>query len=210
MELFGQLEKLCSDYEAEMQGKGFEFNVSLSDSFSLDVRGDAKLNVNPESSIEKYNETVTELRKKRVRREGWTHQLLKIVSFGYRDDYEVEVFKDTREMPRYRVVLDDYVREAEQLADAFYKDIEARLEKQFEEKLVPAVDDVFAEVIVAVQGVEEALDQSKKMKVENVAVISTVREMMDEVKRENVNHLQRVDVARLGVGSLVVAKSEAV
>ncbi len=210
VELFGQLEKLCWDYEVEMQEKGFEFNVSLSDSFSLDVLEDASLNVNPTSSIEKYSETIQKTQKKKVRREGWTHQFLKVVSFGLRDDYEEKVVTSSHNVARYKVVLNDYVKDTKDLADKFYKDIEARLEKQFEEKLVPAVDEVFAEVVVAVKGIEEALDQSKKLKAENVMVISKVREMMDEVKKENNNHLQRVDVARLGVGSLLAAKLEVV
>ena len=210
VELFGQLEKLCRDYEVEMQEKGFEFDVSLSDSFSLDVLGDANLNVNPTSSIKKYNETVTKSQTNKVRREGWAHKLLKFVSLGLRDDYAEEVVISSHKVAHYKIVLNDYVQDAKNLADTFYQDVEARLAKQFEEKLVPAVDEVFSEVIVAVKGIEEALDQSKKLKTENVVVISKVSEMMDEVKKENTNHLQRVDVARLGIGSLTAGKQGAV
>ncbi|MEH6387767.1 MAG: dynamin family protein [Pseudomonas profundi] len=207
VELFGQLEKLCRDYEAEMQDKGFEFDVSLADSFSLDVLGGASFDVDADSAIETYNESVTEKRKKQTwRGDGWVHKTLKISSFGLRDDFSEEVITETVVVKRFKISLDEYVRNAKEQADTFYKDIDARLEKQFEEKLVPAVDDVFAEVITAVKGIEGALDQSKKLKAENVVVISRVKDMMDGAKKENTRHLTRINVADLGIDSLVAGK----
>lgn len=202
IEVFGQLEKLCRDYEAEMQGKGFDFNVSLSDSFSLDVLGVAAVDVDAGDAIETYNESVTRQWTVKVRREGWIHGALKVLSFGIRDDYAEELRSETREEPRYKIVLAEYVSNAKALADKFYEDIDARLAKQFEEKLVPAVDDVFSSVIDAVKSIEGALEKSKKLRTESVATISQVKHMMDEVKRDNVSHLKRVDVAKKGIDSL--------
>jgi len=202
VELFGQLERLCSDYEREMKTKGFEFNVSLAESFCLDVLADSSFDLDPSSAIEGYSETVFETKRKRVLRDGWVHKTLKVLSFGFRDDYEDKVVAKTKEVKKYRVVLDDYVREAEQLADAFYKDIEGKLSKQFEDKLVPAVDDVFSDVMLDVMGIEEALNNSKKLKAESVSIIASIKEMMEQVKSDNLTHLKRIGVASRGIESL--------
>lgn len=62
------------------------------------------------------------------------------------------------------------MQKAHNLADTFFADVDARLARQFEEKLVPAVDEVFTGVIEKVNGIEGALDQSKKLKAESVAI----------------------------------------
>jgi GTPase SAR1 family protein len=204
--LFGQLEKLCNDYQKEMQGNGFEFNVSLSESFSLDVLGGAAFEVDKSGAIEESTESVTRKRKQRVPRDGWLHSTLKVLSLGFRDDYDERVVSKTHEARRYRISLDEYVKNARDQADKFYLDIDSRLESQFEEKLVPAVDDVFSGVIAAVRDIEEALDQSKKLKVENVTSISEVKTMMDGVKKENATQLSRVGVAKRGIDELIFGK----
>lgn len=206
VELLGQLGKLCRDYEAEMQEKGFDFDVRLADSLVLDVLGDAQVNVNAGDAIETYQESVTRISKKQTRREGWVHKTLKVLSFGLREDYSVELKTRTVEEARYKIVLDDYVQKAHTLADAFFADVDARLAKQFEEKLVPAIDEVFSGVIEKVNGIEGALDQSKKLKAESVAITSAISATMDWVKSENVSQLKRLVVARLGIESLAAGK----
>ncbi len=206
VELLGQLGKLCQDYEAEMQGKGFDFDVRLADSLVLDVLGDAQVNVNAGDAIETYQESVTRTWKKQTRREGWVHKTLKVLSFGLREDYAVELQTNTVDEARFKIVLDDYVQNANSLADAFFADVDARLAKQFEEKLVPAVDEVFSGVIEKVKGIEGALEQSKKLKAESVAVTSAISATMDWVKSENVSQLKRLAVARLGIESLAAGK----
>jgi len=201
-ELMEKLGKLCRDYEAAMQEKGFDFDVHLTDSLALDVLGDAQLNVNASDAVETYKESVTRTWKKQTRREGWVHKTLKMLSFGLRDDYTVELQTRTVDEARFKIVLDDYVQKAQNLADSFCKDVDARLAKQFEEKLVPAVDEVFSGVIEKVNGIEGALEQSKKLKAESVAVTSAISATMDEVKSENVSQLKRLVVARMGIESL--------
>lgn len=202
VELLGQLEKLCRDYEAGMQEEGFDFNIRLADSLALDVLGGAQMSVNAGDAIETYRESVTRTWTKKTRREGWVHKTLKVLSFGLREDYADELQTRIVEEARFKIVLDDYVRDAHNLADEFYADVNARLAKQFEEKLVPAVDEVFSGVIEKVNGIEGALEQSKKLKAESVAVTSAISAMMDGVKRENVSQLKRLVVARLGIESL--------
>lgn len=206
VELLGQLGKLCRDYEAEMQEKGFDFDVSLADSLVLDVLGDAQVNVNAGDAIETYQESVTRTWKKQTRREGWVHKTLKVLSFGLREDYAVELQTNTVDEARFKIVLDDYVQNANNLADAFFEDVDARLAKQFEEKLVPAVDEVFSGVIEKVKGIEGALEQSKKLKAESVVVTSAISATMDWVKSENLSQLKRLAVARLGIESLAAGK----
>lgn len=201
-ELFGQLEKLCRDYESEMQTKGFDFNVSLVDSFSLDVLSGEKVNAYSKDSVESYTELVTRTWTEKKKRDGWLHKALKVVSFGYRDDYDLELHSSTSEESRYKIILDDYVQNAKSLADRFYQDVEKRLTSQFEEQLVPAVDAVFEEVFTSVKGIEEALDSSKKLKEDNVAFISEISNRMDAVKNENFHLLKRTSVAKSGIGSL--------
>ncbi|RHW21391.1 dynamin family protein [Pseudomonas jilinensis] len=206
VQLFGQLEQLCTDYEVEMRGKGFEFNVSLADSFNLDVLGGGGFNLKPSDAVESYSETVTHSWKKKVKREGWLHKTLKVLSFGKRSDYAEVVETSTQDVKRYKVVLNDYVEEAQALADGFYADVEARLAKQFEDKLVPAVDEVFAKVISDVKGIEEALENSKKLKDESVSIISRVKEMMDTVKKDNLVCLKRIEIAIRGIDALKFGK----
>lgn len=206
IELFGQLDALCKEYEAEMQEKGFVFDVSLSNSFSLNILEDAVINVDSSNAFESYSQKVNRKWNQQVQRDGFVHKVLKLLSFGQRSDWTIETKEETYDQEHFRIYLDKYVKNAADQADKFYKEIDSRLAKQFEEKLVPAVDDVFAEVIKAVSGIEEALDQSKKLKAESVAVISKVRDMMDGVKTENTSHLNRIGVARLGIDSLVAGK----
>tara|TARA_B100000749_G_scaffold279061_1_gene271026 strand:+ start:1325 stop:3814 length:2490 start_codon:yes stop_codon:yes gene_type:complete len=205
-ELFGQLDRLCRDYESEMQAKGFDFDGSLVDRFSLDVLSGEKVDAYSEDPVESYTESVTRTWTVQKKREGWLHKTLKVFSFGYRDDYDTELRTATSQQPRYKIVLDDYVQNAKKLADRFYQDIEARLAAQFEEQLVPAVDAVFEDVFISVKGIEEALDYSKKLKEENVALISEVSSRMGEVKSENSRLLKRIYVAESGIGSLTMGK----
>lgn len=158
--------------------------------------------MHPQARLEKSYQTW----KKQTRRDGWLHKTLKVLSFGRRGDYSEELESTIHAERRFKIALDEYVRNAKNLADKFYTDIDARLAKQFEEKLVPAVDNVFADVIAAVRGIEEALDQSKKLKAASVAVISSVGDMMDEAKKENASHLARINVATHGMDSLVFGK----
>ncbi|TXR35892.1 hypothetical protein FVE88_19835 [Ectopseudomonas mendocina] len=206
VELVERLGKLCRDYEVAMQEKGFDFDVHLTDSLALDVLSDAQVRVNEGDAVEAYKERVTKSWKKQTRREGWVHKTLKVLSFGLRDDYTVELQTSSVDEQRYKITLDDYVQKAQNLADSFYANVDARLAKQFEEKLVPAVDEVFAGVIEKVNGIEGALDKSKKLKAESVAVTSAISAMMDGVKSENVSQLKRLQVARLGIESLATGK----
>lgn len=206
VELVGRLGKLCRDYEVAMQEKGFDFDVHLTDSLALDVLSDAQVRVNEGDAVEAYKERVTKSWKKQTRREGWVHKTLKVLSFGLRDDYTVELQTSSVDEQRYKITLDDYVQKAQNLADSFYANVDARLAKQFEEKLVPAVDEVFAGVIEKVNGIEGALEKSKKLKAESVAVTSAISAMMDGVKSENVSQLKRLQVARLGIESLATGK----
>jgi GTPase Era involved in 16S rRNA processing len=206
VELLGQLGKLCRDYEAEMQEKGFDFDVRLADSLVLDVLGDAQVSVNAGDAIETYQESVTRTWKQQTRREGWVHQTLKVLSFGLRDDYVEELQTNTVDEERFKIVLDDYVQKVHTLADAFFSGVSARLAKQFEEKLIPAVEEVFSGLIEKVNGIEGALDQSKKLKAESVAITSAISATMDWVKNENVSQLKRLAVARLGFESLATGK----
>ena len=206
VELVERLGKLCRDYEATMQEKGFDFDVHLTDSLALDVLSDAQVNVNAGDAIETYQESVMRVWKKQTRREGWVHKTLKVLSFGLRDDYTVELQTSTADEARFKIVLDDYVQKAQNLADSFYANVDARLAKQFEERLVPAVDEVFAGVIDKVNGIEGALEQSKKLKAESVAVTSAISATMDGVKSENVSQLKRLAVAKLGIEFLAAGK----
>lgn len=205
VELLGQLEKLCRDYEAEMQDNGFDFDVSLADSLVLDVLGDTQMSTT-DDVIEAYQESKRRDQVRRTRRDGWVHKTLKVLSFGRREDYTEEVKSITFEVTRFKIVLNDYVQSAYRQADVFSADVDARLAKQFEEKLVPAVDHVFSGVIEKVKSIEGALEQSKKLKAENVAVSSAVSATMDWVKNENVSQLKRLTVARLGIESLAAGK----
>ncbi|MDK8265027.1 dynamin family protein [Pseudomonas oryzihabitans] len=205
-ELVERLGELCRDYETAMQEKGFDFDVRLTDSLALDVLSDAQVNVNAGDAIETYQESVTRVWKKQTRREGWVHKTLKVLSFGLRDDYTVELQSSTVDEARFKIVLDDYVQKAKNLADSFYANVDARLAKQFEERLVPAVDEVFAGVIDKVNGIEGALEQSKKLKAESVVVTSAISATMDGVKSENVSQLKRLAVAKLGIEFLAAGK----
>ncbi|GGK02535.1 dynamin family protein [Pseudomonas matsuisoli] len=206
VELVGRLGELCQDYEAAMQEKGFDFNIHLTDSLALDVLSDAQVRVNEGDAVEAYKERVTKSWKKQTRREGWVHKTLKVLSFGLRDDYTVELQTSSVDEQRYKITLDDYVQKSQKLADSFYANVDARLAKQFEERLVPAVDEVFAGVIEKVSGIEGALEKSKKLKAESVAVTSAISAMMDRVKSDNVTQLKRLEVARLGINSLAAGK----
>jgi len=202
VELVEQLGALCRDYEAGMQEKGFDFDVHLTDCLALDVLGDAQLNVNAADAIESYQENVTRSWTSRTRRDGLLHKVLKFMTFGLRDDYDIELKTRTVQEKRFKIVLNDLIQTAQNDADSFYADIDARLAKQFEEKLVPVVDEVFSGVIEKVNGIEGALEQSKKLKAESVEVTSAILATMDGVKRENVSQLKRLVVARLGIESL--------
>ncbi|XOB99952.1 dynamin family protein [Pseudomonadota bacterium DY0742] len=206
VELVERLGELCRDYEAGMQEKGFDFDVHLADCLALDVLGDAQLSVSTADAIESYQEDVKRSWTERTRRDGWIHKTLKVLSFGWRDDFDVELKTRTDQEERFKIVLNDFVQKAQKHADSFYADIDARLAKQFEEKLVPAVDEVFSGVIEKVNGIEGALEQSKKLKAESVAVTSAISATMDGVKRENVSQLKRLVVAKLGIESLAAGK----
>lgn len=206
VELVDKLDTLCRDYEEAMQEKGFHFEMHLTDSLALDVLDGAPRSVDATEAVESYQESVTQVLTRKIRREGWLHKVLKTVSFGLRDDYDVEVTTRTVQEQRYKIVLDDYIQKAQHLADSFAENVEARLEKQFEEKLIPAVDEVFAGVIAKVRSIEGALEQSKKLKAEDVVVTSAISATMDAIKSENSSQLKRLAVVRRGFEVLTVGQ----
>lgn len=206
VELVDKLDTLCRDYEEAMQEKGFHFEMHLTDSLALDVLDGAPRSVDAAEAVESYQESVTQVLTRKIRREGWLHKVLKTVSFGLRDDYDVEVTTRTVQEQRYKIVLDDYIQKAQHLADSFAENVEARLEKQFEEKLIPAVDEVFAGVIAKVRSIEGALEQSKKLKAEDVVVTSAISATMDAIKSENSSQLKRLAVVRRGFEVLTVGQ----
>lgn len=209
IEVIEELKVIVSEYESEMIKKGFDFDINLSDSFSLDVVGDGFESKLSDRSINEYSEQRKEKRKEIVERDGWIHGALKVLSFGLRSDYEEVVVTSIHEVKRYRVVLDDFVSDAKEAADKFHSNVDVSLTKQFEEKLVPAVDDVFSRVFDAVKEIEEGLNRSKKLKAENMAVISEIKIMMNEVKASNSAHIKRIAVASQGIQSMMTGNSGA-
>ena len=206
MELVDKLEAICRDYEEIMQEKGFSFEVQLVDSLALDLLDDTPRSVDAAEAIQSYQESVTLTGKKRVLRKGPWHQFLKAVSFGLRDDYDEELTPRTFQRQGYKIVLDDYIKEAQQRADSFAENFDIRLEKQLEEKLVPRVDQVFADVAAKVNRIKEALEQSKALKADGVAVTSAILETLDAIKNENVRQLKRLTVVSLGFEELIAGK----
>lgn len=198
-----QLGAVCRDYEDEMQAQGFFFEIHLADSLKLDVLGANEVKINANEAIEAYEESVTRQWTVQVPREGFLHKMLKTVSFGWRDDYDVELRSRTDQEKRFKIELNDYVAKAKSHADSFCADVDARLVKQFEQKLVPMVDEVFSQVTARVKTIEGALEQSKKLKSESVSVTSAIAARMDEVKQENSSQLKRQTVARRGIDYLV-------
>lgn len=201
-QLVGKLADLCRDYEATMQEKGFDFEVHLTDSLALDVLDNLPASVDAGEAVQSYEESVSRSMIQQVQRQGWMHTILKAVTFGLRDDYETEVKVVTFQEQRYKVVLDKYIEKAQFLADSFARSVQDRLEKQFEEKLIPAVDEVFASVVDKVNGIEGALAQTKKFKAEGVAVTSAISENMDAIKSENSSQLKRLKVVSRGFDAL--------
>ena len=201
-----KLGAVLRDYEGEMQTQGFSFDAHLADSLRLDVLGVAKVKINANEAVESYDESVTRQWTVSVPREGFLHKVLKVVSFGLRDDYDVELRSRTDQEKRFKIVLNDYVAKARNHADSFYSDVEARLVKQFEEKLVPTLDEVFSHVTARVKVIEGALEQSKKLKAESVAVTTAISATMNDVKNENASQLTRLKVAKKGIESLAAGK----
>ncbi|AMD00392.1 dynamin family protein [Halomonas chromatireducens] len=202
-ELFGRVESLFKAYEEEMQEKGFDFDVSFLENFSLDILNQSKIEPGSHQAIQQYDEMVTRIIKKNVRREGWVHGVLKVLSFGLRDDFEETIVDIQEGEKRYKIALSGYISQAEKMADQFYKNIDQNLNEQFEAKLIPAVDEIFGEIIVSIKSIEGALDRSKKLQSNDVAVVSDIKSFMDDAKKLNYSLLQRIKTARNGLDSLV-------
>lgn len=206
MELVDELGNLCRNYEDSMQEKGFEFEVNLTDSLALDVLGDTPISIDTADTVKSHQKRFRKTTSRYVCREGWLHEVLKTVSFGWRDDYDVELTTYTLEEEHYKIVLDNYINKVVQNVESFNKNVDTRLEIQFEEKLIPAVDQVFDGMAAKVNRIKGALEQSKKLKADGVAVTSAILETLDAIKSENVRQLKRLTVVSLGFEELVAGK----
>ncbi|MAX54842.1 MAG: hypothetical protein CL537_04915 [Alcanivoracaceae bacterium] len=207
-DIFGELGEICRSYEEEMQIKGFSFTVSMAESFSIDLSNNGVGFSGVDYALDEDKEAVPSKRIRRDRRSGWVHKTLKVLSFGYRDDYEETVIKETREIVRYRIEMGEYIERIERLADQFHKDVDSQIEDQFNKAFIPAVDDVFSRVFDSVKEIEEGLNKSKKLKEENMEVISEIKLMMNEVKASNSAHIKRISVASQGIQSMVSGNQE--
>lgn len=201
--LFDEIKGLFDAYEQQMRKKGFDFNVSLLDAFSLNVVTQNDSEIDLSDALEKEERTTFKIKRVRVDRTGFWHSTLKILSFGYRDDHEYETRLKKVEVANYTISLTDLVARAVSQLQSFCSEVDSNLIREFEQTLVPAVDEVFAQVASSIKSVEEALGRSKKLKEQNAESINKLRSVLVEVKNQNQKVVSRVATAADGLKTLV-------
>lgn len=197
--LFNKIRYLCNAYEDQMKRKGFDFNVSLFHGLSLDVTSDVDTQVEIDKAVEHSKVEEKKYTKKKVYRSGILHKTLKILSFGYRDDYDDVTDIDFIEQDNYKVSIQALINLSISNLNRFCKHVDENMSREFEEILIPAVDDVFEQVISAVKGIEEALEQSKKLKQNNADDVRRLSITLDSIKMQNNNIHTRCKTARNGL-----------
>lgn len=202
-ELVERLEALCQNYEATMQEKGFDFNIPLTNNFALDVLDNIEISIDADDVVKIHKEKTLKSWIQRTRREGWIHNILQTISLGYREDYSEELKSDIVEEVRFKITLNDYIKKSQDLADEFYTKINDLLAKHFEDKLIPMIDNIFSEAIERVNGIEGALEKSKKIKDKDIAITSLISDTMDRIKTENSTQHKRLQITLQGTTSLM-------
>lgn len=202
--LFDKIRSLCDGYETHMKKKGFDFNVSLFDAFSLSLMADTGVKVDIDSAVECSTIYDTKKVRKKKYRSGIVHNTLKILSLGYRDDYEWVTKKSKVERDNYKVSLSEIVALSASRLSKFCEQIDENMAREFEETLIPAVDVVFEQVIAAVKSIEEALEQVKKLKQSDADTKRRLTLLLDSIKRKNNMMHTRFETATNGLSMMSV------
>lgn len=197
--LFKKIRYLCDAYESHLKKKGFDFNISLFDGLSLDVTSGLDTQVEIDEAVEHSKVKGKEYTRKKKYRSGVVHGTLKFIFGGLRDDYDVETIKTDVEKDNYKISMSDLINLAITNLKRFCGEIDKNMNREFEEILIPAVDNVFEQVIVAIKGIEEALEQSKKLKQNNADDIRRLSITLDSIKMQNNNIRTRCETARTGL-----------
>lgn len=197
--LFNKIRHLCDAYEIQMKKKGFNFNVSLFDGLSLDLTSGVDTQVEIDKAVE--HSEVYEIKNKKVRkdRSGVIHGTLKFFFGSLRDDYDLVTERTKVKRDNYKVSMSAIIELSILNLKRFCQHVDENMTREFEETLIPAVDDVFEQVIAVVKGIEEALEQVKKLKQNNADDIRRLTLFINSIKAENNKMYVRFETAKNGL-----------